>query len=69
MLLDGTAAGYAALTFGFSLEVGGRDAFIDELFLIEAARGKGRYTRDGFSQSRSPKIGTRGATLSAEPKQ
>ena len=40
-LLDGTAVGYAALTFGFSLEVGGRDAFIDELFLIEAARGKG----------------------------
>ena len=45
ILLDGTAVGYAALTFGFSLEVGGRDAFIDELFLIEAARGKGIGTR------------------------
>ena len=41
ILLDGTAIGYTALTFGFSLEMGGRDAFIDELFLIEAARGKG----------------------------
>ena len=45
ILLDGTAVGYAALTFGFSVEVGGRDAFIDELFLIEAARGKGIGTR------------------------
>ena len=41
ILLNGAAVGYTALTFGFSLEVGGRDAFVDELFLIEAARGKG----------------------------
>ena len=41
ILLNGAAVGYTALTFGFSLEVGGRDAFVDELFPIEAARGKG----------------------------
>lgn len=36
--------GYAALTFGYSLEWGGRDAFVDEIF-VEAghrARGVGR---------------------------
>lgn len=33
--------GYVALCFGYSIELGGRDAFIDELFLIESARGQG----------------------------
>lgn len=33
--------GYLALTFGFSFEYGGRDAFIDEFFLVEDYRGKG----------------------------
>jgi GNAT superfamily N-acetyltransferase len=35
------AAGYLVLTFGFSLEFGGRDAFVDELFLRENFRGRG----------------------------
>ncbi len=33
--------GYAVLTFGFSLEYGGRDAIIDELYLRESHRGRG----------------------------
>jgi len=33
--------GYLAATFGFSLEFGGRDAFLDELFIHESSRGKG----------------------------
>ncbi len=33
--------GYAVLTFGFSLEYGGRDAFIDEIFLKPPNRGQG----------------------------
>lgn len=33
--------GYVALCFGYSIEFGGRDAFIDELFLVESARGQG----------------------------
>jgi ribosomal protein S18 acetylase RimI-like enzyme len=37
----GEAAGYVVLTFGFSLEFGGRDAFIDELFVKEEFRGRG----------------------------
>ena len=37
----GEAAGYLVLTFGFSLEFGGRDAFIDELYVREEFRGRG----------------------------
>lgn len=33
--------GYVIFTFGFCLEFGGRDAFIDEIFLVESARNKG----------------------------
>lgn len=39
--VDGAAAGYLVLTFGFSLEFGGRDAFLDELYLRENFRGQG----------------------------
>ena len=35
------AAGYAVLTFGYSLEFHGRDAFVDELFLHRKFRGQG----------------------------
>ena len=38
---DGRTAGYLVLTYGFSLEFGGRDAFIDELFLREEFRRRG----------------------------
>ena len=37
----GKPAGYLVLTFGFSLEFGGRDAFIDELYVREEFRGRG----------------------------
>lgn len=33
--------GYAAVCFGYSIEFAGRDAFLDELFIEEAARGRG----------------------------
>src|SRR5258705_12493412 len=33
--------GYVVLTLGYSLEYGGRDGFIDELFIAEAHRGRG----------------------------
>lgn len=33
--------GYAAVCFGYSIEFGGRDAFLDELFLVETARARG----------------------------
>lgn len=33
--------GYIILAFGYSLEFHGRDAFIDEFFIVETMRGKG----------------------------
>jgi diamine N-acetyltransferase len=43
-----TVVGYIVLTFGYSLELLGRDAFIDEFFLLESYRGQGwgRKTMD-----------------------
>ena len=38
---QGRAIGYLVLTFGFSFEFHGRDAFLDELFLAEEWRGNG----------------------------
>ena len=35
------AVGYLVLTLGYSLEYGGRDAFIDEVYLRPSHRGKG----------------------------
>jgi ribosomal protein S18 acetylase RimI-like enzyme len=37
----GEIAGYAVLTFGYDLEFAGRDAFLTELYLCPAARGRG----------------------------
>ena len=42
---DGATAGYVALTFGWSLEYQGRDAFIDDLYLRSAFRARGLGTR------------------------
>ena len=42
LIRDGAeTVGYVVLTFGFSLEFGGRDALIDELFVRADARGRG----------------------------
>ncbi len=41
ILEEGEIAGYAALTFGYSLEFHGRDAFVDEIYLRDEYRGKG----------------------------
>jgi GNAT superfamily N-acetyltransferase len=40
-LPGGTVCGYAIIAFGFSFEFGGRDAFLDEVFIEEAHRGQG----------------------------
>jgi ribosomal protein S18 acetylase RimI-like enzyme len=37
--------GYLVLTFGFSLEFGGRDAFVDEIFVRDEWRGRGAGRR------------------------
>ena len=42
LLRDGDAAvGYFVLTLGWSLEYGGRHAFVDELFVLPSHRGRG----------------------------
>jgi len=41
MLLGAEVAGYVVITFGFSIEFRGRDAFIDELFVKDEFRGRG----------------------------
>jgi len=38
---ESTPVGYIVLTLGYSLEFLGRDAFIDEFFLIESHRSRG----------------------------
>lgn len=35
---------YLVVTFGFSLEFGGRDAFVDELYVADDSRGQGLGT-------------------------
>lgn len=40
ILFGGEPAGYLVVTFGFSIEFGGRDAFVDELFVREEFRGR-----------------------------
>lgn len=42
---DGAIAGYVVLTFDYGLEAGGREMFIDELFILERFRGRGIGTR------------------------
>lgn len=37
----GETVGYIVVCFGYSIEMGGRDAFIDEFFVVEAVRGRG----------------------------
>ncbi len=42
---DDAVIGYMAVCFGYSLEFGGRDAFVDEIYLLPEARGKGIGTQ------------------------
>jgi ribosomal protein S18 acetylase RimI-like enzyme len=39
--LAGSTIGYIALCFGYSIEIGGRDAFVDEMYILAEHRGKG----------------------------
>lgn len=41
----GAVAGYAVVGFGYSLEYGGRDAMLDELYLDAEHRGRGHGAR------------------------
>ena len=41
----GRAVGYVVLTWAFSVEAGGREACLDELYLVPEARARGRGRR------------------------
>jgi ribosomal protein S18 acetylase RimI-like enzyme len=41
MCINAAIIGYLVVTFGFSLEYGGRDAFVDELYIQKEYRGQG----------------------------
>src|SRR5262245_60817380 len=45
IVVEGAARGYLALCYGFSLELGGRDAFLDELYIEPAWRNRGLGSR------------------------
>lgn len=42
---DQEAVGYMLLSFGFSMETGGRDGMVDELYIKPGCRGRGIATR------------------------
>jgi GNAT superfamily N-acetyltransferase len=41
----GVIVGYAVLCFGYTVEYGGRDAFLDDIYIVPAARGQGYGNR------------------------
>ncbi len=65
--LEGLNVGYLVLTFGFSFEYKGRDAFIDEFFIKENFRNKGigRTTMD-FVTEESKRLGVNAVHLEVE---
>lgn len=65
--LGSLKVGYIALSFGFSFEYGGRDAFIDELFIKEGYRGNGigRQTM-AFIESQARQLGINAIHLEVE---
>ncbi|MGE5805187.1 MAG: GNAT family N-acetyltransferase [Ignavibacteria bacterium] len=64
---DSKSVGYIILTFGYSIEYKGRDAFIDELYIEEEfrSRGIGRETMD-FVIKESVKLGIKAVHLEVE---
>jgi ribosomal protein S18 acetylase RimI-like enzyme len=63
------AIGYIVLTFSYSLEFLGRDAFIDELYIRESHRGQGIGTRAlQFVQQVCPSLGIQALHLEVDRK-
>jgi ribosomal protein S18 acetylase RimI-like enzyme len=56
--LEGRSVGYAVLTLGFSVEYGGRDGFVDDLYLAAEARGRGLGRQAmGFLEAEARELG------------
>jgi ribosomal protein S18 acetylase RimI-like enzyme len=67
MVRHADVIGYVVLTLGYSIEYGGRDGFIDDLYLIPEARGLGwgRMVID-FALSEAARLGIRMLHLEVE---
>ena len=68
LIYHGTAVvGYVVLTFGYSFEYMGRDAFVDELYLKPTFRGRGigRDTME-FVEKRAFELGVKALHLEVE---
>jgi ribosomal protein S18 acetylase RimI-like enzyme len=64
---DGKAIGYVVVTVGFSLEYGGHDGFVDDLYLVPEARGKGLgKTLIDFAIRQAVELGIRTLHLEVE---
>ena len=65
--LDKVIVGYVCVTLGFSLEVGGYDFFLDELFVIPESRGNGLGSAAlDFVENESRSLGARRICLEVE---
>jgi GNAT superfamily N-acetyltransferase len=59
--------GYLALTLGFSIEVGGRDAFVDELYIEPPLQGRGLGRQAlSFAETLCYQLGVRRVCLEVE---
>lgn len=64
---DGRTVGYVVVTLGYNIEYGGRDGFIDDLYLIPEERGHGwgRQVLD-FAVSQAAELAIRTLHLEVE---
>jgi ribosomal protein S18 acetylase RimI-like enzyme len=64
---QGSVIGYVVLTLGYSIEYGGRDAFIDDLYLVPEARGRGLGARVmDFVEEQALMLGVKALHLEVE---
>ncbi|MDX1942353.1 MAG: GNAT family N-acetyltransferase [Saprospiraceae bacterium] len=67
ILENGQTIGYAALTLGYSFEYKGRDAFLDELYVLPEYRSKGIGTKTvEFVAEKAKEMGVKAIHLEVE---
>jgi ribosomal protein S18 acetylase RimI-like enzyme len=68
LIEDATVIGYAIVTFGYDLEFAGRDAWLTELWIDEAARNAGAATTAlGLLDAELRPLGVRALHLQVRP--
>ncbi|HMO39426.1 MAG TPA: GNAT family N-acetyltransferase [Saprospiraceae bacterium] len=67
IMYNGQLAGYVALTLGYSFEFKGRDAFLDELYVLPEHRGNGLGTKAvEFVAEKAREMGVKAIHLEVE---